>query len=52
MVTRSLVSYDPKGHSKSLLPDKLNGHQIIGELRQPTAVITFEPDIEWSPDHW
>ena len=33
MVTRSLVSYDEVRISVVVRTDRLNGHQIIGELR-------------------
>ena len=53
MVTRSLVSYDGPKSPLKLFILKLNGHQIIGELRHPFRIDLLAcHKIEWSPDHW
>ena len=53
MVTRSLVSYDLVGYIHPFEYSPLNGHQIIGELRQlQTRQNLKHHKIEWSPDHW
>ena len=52
MVTRSLVSYDCCIKLNNVMSCKLNGHQIIGELRPFLAKYSMSSVIEWSPDHW